>query len=89
MTFATFIDSVVGAINTYIVPFIFGLVFLAFLWGAARYFLLEGRSDESRAKGRQFVLWGLLGIFALIALWGIVNGLLSTLNLPSPLPSGG
>ena len=81
MTFKTLADSIVSALNTYIVPAIFALVFLAFVWGVARYFIIGGSDEGARAKGRQFVLWGLFGVTALVALWGIVNLLLSTLGI--------
>lgn len=81
MTFKTLIESIVGALNTYIIPTVFALVFLIFVWGLARYFILEGREEGAREKGRQVALWGLMGLVVLLALWGIVNALLSTLNL--------
>ncbi len=88
MTFKTLIESAVGALNTYIIPLLVTLVFIAFLWGLARYFIIAG-DEAGREKGRQVALWGLFGIVALVALWGIVNLLLSTLNLPNSLPTGG
>ena len=81
MTFATFITSIVNVMNTYVIPLIVGLAILAFIWNAARYFIFAGDSEDARAKGRQSVIWGVFGIVALLALWGIVNALLSTLNL--------
>ena len=80
MTFKTLIESIVAVLSVYILPVILTLVALAFIWGAARYLILEG-SDESRTKGRQLMLWGLFGIVVLVALWGIVNVALSTLNI--------
>lgn len=86
VTFADFIGSgttgVVGVLNVYIVPTIFALVFLIFVWRAAQYFIIQGNDEAARAKGRQTVLWGVFAIVVLVALWGIVNLLLSTLGLP-------
>ena len=82
MTFKTFIESIVGALNTYIVPLILALILLMFAWGAAKYFFIQGDNDQARAKGRQLILWGIIALVAFLALWGIVNLLLSTLNLP-------
>jgi hypothetical protein len=82
MTFKTFVEDVVGVLNSYVVPIIIALIFLFFVWGIAKSFILDG-SDQARAQGRQFVLWGIIAIAVLLGVWGIVNMLLSTLNLPN------
>lgn len=84
MTFATFIGSgttgVIGLINTAITV-IFALVFLIFIWGIVNYFFLHPDDEKARASGKQFILWGLIGILVLVSLWGIINILLSTLGI--------
>ena len=79
MTFSAFVTSIVGAINTVVVPLIFAFCFAAFMWGMANYFFLSGGSEEKRASGRAFALSGVLGMVVLVSLWGLVNILLSTL----------
>jgi hypothetical protein len=85
VTFKDFIGNsssgVVGVLNSYIVPAIFALIFLIFLWGLAQYFIIGGSDDAARAKGRQLALWGVIGIVVLVALWGIISILLSTLGI--------
>lgn len=85
MTFAQFIGSgstgVIGAINVVIVPVLFALAFAVFLWGVLQHFFIHGDDDKSRASGRQFILWGVLGIVVLLSLWGLVRMLLSTLGI--------
>lgn len=81
MTFATWATSIVGALNTIVVPLIFVLAFLAFLWGVFNYFFLNAGDESKRSEGRQFIFWGLLGMVVLFAVWGIVNILLSTLGI--------
>ena len=85
MTFADFVGSgstgVIGAINTVIVPIIFVLAFLIFVWGMVKYFFIHGDSETSREEGRYFAVWGVIGMVILFAIWGIVNILLSTLGI--------
>lgn len=81
MDFKTLVTSLVNILNTYIVPTIFALIFLAFVWGAAKYFIIEGADESAREKGRQLMLWGVIAIVVLVGLWGIVNILLSTLQI--------
>lgn len=84
-TFAQFIGSsttgVVGILNTIVVPIILAFAFAVFIWGVVKFFFLNGGNEESRAEGRQFVLWGILGMVVLFSVWGFVNILLSTLGL--------
>lgn len=85
MTFAQFIGSgttgIIGAMSTVVVPIIFALAFAAFVWGVLKYFFLHGGEEKSREEGKQFVLWGILGMVALFSVWGFVNIMLSTLGI--------
>ncbi|MBI3572308.1 hypothetical protein HY091_02130 [Candidatus Kaiserbacteria bacterium] len=81
MTFATWANGIVGALNTVVVPLIFALAFVVFLWGVLKYFFLHGGDEAKRSEGRQFVVWGVLGMVVLVSVWGIVNILLSTLGI--------
>jgi len=85
MTFKDFIGSgstgIIGALNTVVVPVIFALAFAAFVWGVLKYFFLHGGEEKSREEGRQFVIWGILGMVVLFSVWGFVNILLSALGL--------
>lgn len=84
-TFAQYIGSgttgVIGIINVVIVPVIFALSFLVFIWGIMNYFFLNGGDEVKRGEGRQFALWGILGMAVLFSVWGFVNLLLSTLGI--------
>ncbi len=39
------------------------------------------RDETKRAEGRQFVLWGILGLVVLFSVWALVNILLSTFGI--------
>ncbi len=85
MTFAQFVGSgstgIVGIINTVIVPTIFALAFLVFIWGIVNYFFISGGEEKKLEEGRAFALWGILGMVVLFSVWGLVNMLLSTLGI--------
>lgn len=85
MTFAQFVGSgttgIVGIINTVIVPVIFAFAFAAFVWGVVSHFFLNGGDEKKREEGRQFMLWGVLGMVVLFSVWGFVNLVLSTLGI--------
>jgi len=85
MTFAQFVGSgttgVIGVMNTVVVPVIFTLAFAVFVWGIVNYFFIHGAEEEKRKEGRQFILWGIIGMAILFSVWGFVNILLSTLGI--------
>ena len=87
MTFKQFIGNgdtgIIGIINTVIVPVIFALAFLVFIWGVFQ-FVVNAGDETKRTEGRKFILWGLLGIVVLFSVWGFVNLLLSTLGIMPP-----
>lgn len=84
-SFKDFVGSgsvgIIGIINTIIVPVIFALAFIVFVWGVVNYFFLNGGDEAKRSEGRQFALWGVLGMVVLLSVWGFVNILLSTLGI--------
>jgi hypothetical protein len=61
-----------------IVPVIFALAFLAFIWGIAQYLLFPG-SEEKKRTGRQIIIWGIVVFFIMVSIWGIVNLLSSSI----------
>lgn len=85
MTFAQFIGSgttgIIGVLSTVVVPLIIALAFVFFVWSVLNYFLFHSADETERTKGRQFVLWSVLGLVALFSVWGFVNIMLSTLGI--------
>ncbi len=85
MTFAQYVGSgstgIIGIMNTVIVPVIFALTLLVFIWGVLKYFFISGGEEGKREEGRQFILWGIIGMVVLFSVWGFVNLLLSTLGI--------
>lgn len=74
-------DSIVGIINSILVPVLIAIAFITFLWGVYKYFILGAAEEKSRTDGRQFVLWGIIGFVIILSLWGIVNLFMGTLGL--------
>lgn len=68
-------------INNIAVPLIFALAFVIFIWGVFKYFILGGGDEEAREKGRDLMIWGLLGFFFMISVWGLVNLVVNTIDL--------
>ncbi|HUQ30216.1 MAG TPA: hypothetical protein VM103_01710 [Candidatus Paceibacterota bacterium] len=72
--------QIVELINHVFVPFIYTIGFVIFVWGCFKYFIYGADSEEERKKGRDLVVWTLVGFFLMTSLWGLVNILTGTLN---------
>ncbi len=86
-----FIGLLISIINRALIPLIFAVAFLLFLWGILQFFFLNGENEEKRKEGRKFIIAGIIGFFIMMSIWGIVNVLLGTFGFQyqsrPPLPS--
>ena len=73
----------------FIIPFFMILATVIFLWGVITY-LTAGGEEEKIKSGRTYMLWGIISLFVMIAVWGLVRVLENTfagviLNIPIPI----
>jgi hypothetical protein len=75
----TFIqDDIILLIDYVLVPLVFSIAFIVFLWGIFNFFIAGGADEEKREKGKQFMVWGFIGFFVMVSVWGIVNLMVGT-----------
>lgn len=79
MTIVDFIAKLRDILNT-ATPFIIGLAVFVIIWGIFNY-IAHAAEEEKRAEARQFIVWGIIGVFFMISIWGFVNILLGTFSL--------
>ena len=60
-----------GLVSTAL-PVVMGLALLGFFWGLAK-FVFNAHDPEKRAEGRQIMIWGVVALFVMVAVWGLVN----------------
>ncbi|MEK7510911.1 MAG: pilin [Patescibacteria group bacterium] len=75
-----FMQKIILLIDQLLIPLIFALALLAFIWGIFNFFIAGGADEEKREKGKSFMVWGLIGFFVMVSVWGIVNLLVNTFN---------
>ncbi|MEK7132524.1 MAG: hypothetical protein AAB830_00575 [Patescibacteria group bacterium] len=64
---------------------IFTAGFFLFLWGLIMFiFKLEGTDHK---QGKDHMLWGIIGMFIIVSVYGIINVLDNTFNLQSTNPN--
>ena len=81
---------IINTINNILVPVIFAVAFIVFLWGAFDTFILGANSEDVKEKGKHLMLWGLIGFFVMVSVWGLVNILTGTIGFGNNSgPAGG
>ncbi len=67
-------------LNRSVVPFIFAIALVMFIWGVVQ-FVINSSEEAKKEKGRQFMLWGIIGLAVMVSVWGLVNVLGQTFGL--------
>lgn len=62
-----------------IVPVLFALGLVYFVWGVVRYVIADG--EEAKKKGKDIMIYGVIGFAAIIGLWGLVYMIVTTFDL--------
>lgn len=79
MTLFGILSTLAGLINL-ATPIVVALALLYFFWGLASYILNAGE-EEGRKKARNTMIWGLLALFVMVSVWGIINVVRDTFQL--------
>lgn len=72
---------IIDLINRVLVPVLFAVAFIVFLWGVAKAYIISVGDEEEVKKGHKLILWGLIGFAVMISVWGLVNIVVNTLGL--------
>ena len=85
---------IINTINNVIVPVLFAVAFVVFLYGAFDAFILGANDEGKKEHGKNLMLWGLIGFFVMVSIWGLVNILTGTISFgnntgPSTVPVSG
>ncbi len=84
MSISTIVGKILDVLEQ-VVVIIVGLGLLAFLYGIFNY--LTNYSDEKkREESIQYITYGLLGLFVMVSVWGLVGILTGTFNLENAIP---
>ena len=61
-----------------LIEILFIVATLAFLWGVIQYVLASGE-EKKLAEGKKYIIYGLIGLFVMLSMWGIVTAVKNTL----------
>ncbi|MBU3925662.1 hypothetical protein KJ763_00635 [Patescibacteria group bacterium] len=86
------LSTIQGIVNT-IIPILMLVAFVLFLWGVVK-FIFAGGDETKRKDAKNYIIYGLIGLFVMVAVWGIIEVVTNsfgintggTINLPNINP---
>ena len=85
--FAEALGILQGLLNG-LLPILIALAVAIFLWGVLKYIKAADNPDQ-RTEGRELMVYGIIAIFVMVSLWGLVNLIVDTFFDASDLTIGG
>ncbi|OGG52000.1 hypothetical protein A3C18_04170 [Candidatus Kaiserbacteria bacterium RIFCSPHIGHO2_02_FULL_54_11b] len=73
--FNTFLNALIGLFIT--------VAIVVFFWGLIKYLMVAG---EEKSEGLQIMFYGVIAIFVMVSIWGIIRLLQSTFKVTSTDP---
>jgi len=70
----------IGSLIRLLIPIVVALALLYFFWGLAKFVLASG-NEVDKQKGKDIMLWGIVAIFVMVSVWGIILLLQETLGI--------
>ncbi len=68
-----FTTTLLNFFSNSLIPFIFALALLVFIWGMFTYFILGGGDESKREQGKGLIIWAIIGFVLMITIFAIVN----------------
>jgi len=80
LTVAQNIVKSIGDIVDLLIPIAAGLALAGFFFGLAKYIFQAG-DEDAQEEGKEIMIWGVIALFLIAAIGGIIAALESTLGL--------
>ncbi len=69
----SFFDNITSFINNVLIPLVFAIALLVFLYGVFKFFILGGGDADKRKEGTQLMMYAVIGFVLMVSIFGIVN----------------
>ncbi len=70
-TYSGLVDHIISIIEI-IIPALFGVVFVYFVWKVIDSWVINAGEDKSREEGKQYLVAAVIAFVVMISAWGIV-----------------
>lgn len=74
----------IGDILNTVIPILIVLGIVFFVWGVVMYVM--AKEEEAKKKGRNQMIFGIIGLVVIVAMWGLVGIVINTFDLSGALP---
>ncbi len=82
---ADILKFVTCLISNSVIPLFFALAIVVFLWGMVK-FIQNANDSTEREQGRTFMIWGIVALFVMVSVWGIVKVFTTSLGISNVIP---
>lgn len=72
---------ITGIINSSVIPLVFAIATVMFVWGVVQFFIINANEEAKRAQGKQFMIWGIIALAVMLSVWGLVGILGNTFGI--------
>ena len=76
----TLINSIARLIGQ-LLPIVVALALLYFFWGLAQFILSSGGDEKAKEVGKSRMIWGIVTLFVMVSVWGLVGFIGRALNI--------
>ncbi|MEN9390375.1 MAG: hypothetical protein RLZZ283_475 [Candidatus Parcubacteria bacterium] len=74
------VGNTIGGLVDLVTPIVVALALVMFFWGLITYFTAKG-DEKALEKARNTMIYGVIILFVMVSIWGIVNILQDTFNV--------
>lgn len=83
---AAFIQKVITLIINPFITLLFAVGIVVFIMGLVQFIGKSDKTSDEAQKGKQHMLWGIIGLFIMVAVFGIMQVIVRSLGAEEDLP---
>ncbi|MFN3188481.1 MAG: hypothetical protein ACK42D_02985 [Candidatus Paceibacteria bacterium] len=68
-----YINSIIEFINDILFPLALAIAFIFLIWGIVKHFVIGADSDDGKSKGKQLIIYALVGFVVIFSFWGLIK----------------
>lgn len=71
-----------GGIISQLIVIMMAVAVLVFFWGLLKFIVRVGGDEKAVGEGKNIMKWGVLSLFVMVSVWGIIGFFQRAFNLP-------
>jgi len=83
--FGSFVKLILDIIDL-LIPLLVAATLLTFFWGIAKFIARVGGDEKAVTEGKNLMIWGIIGLFIMVSIWGILRFLVGEFGFDYALP---